>query len=224
MFINKAQESNTLEFSIKKTNLTKPNTQIEHERSKTQTPESKTNLTNKNIFFKEEKNIFGDKSRTKEVTLIKTLQNEKKIEQVRIFGNLKIQLEQTALRKIKPRLNNQKKKKILAKHVVLQSLSKIRTKESLINFFIFLSMPWKNFIKIYLQEHFLRHLFIRPLKNPYPLMHERQFIYESIDNPENFLTNIKFSTNIIKNFCKGIVNFVVLFYDDLLKKKLIPAQ
>ena len=126
-------------------------------------------------------------------------------------------------RKFKPRMNNKKKKSLLQRCEILKKLSLIRTKDALINFFIFLNKSWKLFMKIYLKNFFLIHLFIRPLKNPFPLMRQRQFIYDSIDNPENFLSNIHFSTNIIKNFCKGVVNFVIIFYEDLERINLLPS-
>ena len=191
---------------------------------KTNNSSSTKTIIKKNDFFEEKKNIYVKTSiQTDPIIQMEDSSPSKKLNN-RIFDSKKIQFKFSLLRKIKPRLSNQKKKKVLSKYKLLNKLSKIRTKESLINFFIFLSESWKDFIKCYLQKYFIIHIFIRPLKDPIPLMRERQFIYDSIDNPENFLSNLKFSTNIIKNFCKGIVNFVILFHDDLIKYNIFPKE
>ena len=197
--------------------------------------QSNLKTTNPTSFYSKEtlrkENIFFQKKSTLDVTtqVISSQQNsnenDKQKEPFRRKSLTDFEaFKQKYLRKIKPRMNNKKKREILKKNDILRKLSCIRTKEALINFFIFLNAPWKNFIKDYLKKHFLRHLFIRPLKDPFSLMRQRQFIYDSIDNPENFLSNNQFSTNIIKNFCKGIVNFVIIYSDDLRLQQIVLIE
>ena len=81
---------------------------------------------------------------------------------------------------------------------------------------------WKNFIKFYLTRCLIFHLSIRQLKNVSELMRHRQNLFDSLHEPELLISKINFSNNLIKNFCKGISNYVIMFYDDLIEQKMIP--
>lgn len=75
----------------------------------------------------------------------------------------------------------------------------------------------KNFLLEYIEKCFIIHLHLRPLNNKINIMTHREVIFRAISDPEILNGNMKFANNLVKNFCKGVINFVVLFFDDLVK-------
>lgn len=126
------------------------------------------------------------------------------------------------LKRYRPRMNQKKRKVILQIDPWIYKLFHCRSKSKLITVFLKLPKQYKDFIKIYLEKCFILHLHLRQIKNLFQLMEHRQSIYAAIDDPEILQGNMKFKNNMVKNFTKGVVNFIVLFYEDLKKIKLLP--
>jgi hypothetical protein len=127
------------------------------------------------------------------------------------------------LKRYRPRMNQKKRKGILQMDPWIYKLFHCRSKSNLITLFLKLPKQYKDFIKIYLEKCFLLHLHLRQIKNLFQLMEHRQSIYTAIDDPHILNGNMKFKNNMVKNFSKGVVNFIVLFYEDLKGIKLLPS-
>lgn len=119
------------------------------------------------------------------------------------------------LKKYRPRMNQKKRRIILRLHPWFSRLFNCSSKTNLISVLSVLPGPYRNFVKLYLRRFFLMHVHLRQIKNLFQLMSHRQSIYNAVDQPEILRGNMKFKNNMVKNFCKGVVNFVVLFYEDL---------
>lgn len=119
------------------------------------------------------------------------------------------------LKKYRPRMNQKKRKVILQLHPWFFRIFNCSSKASLILVLSQLPGPYKDFVKLYLRRFFLMHVHLRQIKNLFQLMSHRQSIYNAVDQPEILRGNMKFKNNMVKNFCKGVVNFVVLFYEEL---------
>ena len=146
-------------------------------------------------FFKKKININFDKLKEKNMKLLKTLR--------RIIGR-------------------EKRKKILKEYPILRLFWNCTSKIQLMQIFEQVDSKWKNFIKFYLTRCLIFHLSIRQLKNVSELMRHRQNLFDSLHEPELLKSKINFKNNLIKNFCKGISNYVIMFYDDLIEQKMIP--
>ena len=126
------------------------------------------------------------------------------------------------LKRFRPITNRDKRRKILRLYPVLEKLFKCSSKNKLVEILICLSEKYKTLIRTYLKRCFILHLHLRQIKEISGLMANRQTIYDIIDTPELLKGNMSFANNLVKNFCKGIVNFVVLFYEDLKKENFLP--
>lgn len=118
--------------------------------------------------------------------------------------------------------NRTTRKKIYKRYSFLKQLSLCNSKNKLVLLFKKLPEQWKAFLRFYMTECFIKHLFIRQIKNCSGLFGKRRLFYEAIDDPTVIQNNAHFGNNLIKNFCKGICNFVAMFYGDLRKNGLIP--
>jgi len=152
-------------------------------------------------------------------------ENSKKIAELSI-GSLKKHRDKiiSNLKRHRPRMSQKKRKVILEKDPWIKKLFQCRSKSNLISIFLKLPEIYKEFIKIYLEKCFLLHLHLRQIKNLFQLMEHRQCIYNAIDDPQILLGNMKFKNNMVKNFAKGVVNFIVLFYEDLKRIHLLPTK
>ena len=119
-------------------------------------------------------------------------------------------------------IGREKRKKLLKKYLILRLLWNCTSKIKLMQIFEQINSKWKKFIKFYLGRCLIFHLSIRQLKNVSEIMRHRQNLYDSIENPQLLINQFNFTNNLIKNFCKGISNSVIMFYDDLIKNKMIP--
>ena len=126
--------------------------------------------------------------------------------------------------KLKKISNRKNRNLIIKKYYFLGQMSKCNSKTGLYEILSSISRKWKNFIKFYLRNCFIRHLHIRQIKKISELMRQRQFFYDALDDPELLTLKVKFDNNIIKNFCIGICNFVIMFYSDLIEQEIIPAS
>lgn len=130
--------------------------------------------------------------------------------------------EVAQLKRYRPIMNREKRKKLLKKYSGLSRLFNCKSKNKLIQILGGLGREIRVLIKVYLRRHFLFHLHLRQIKDISGLMKNRQMIYEAVDSPEILLTNCTFSNNLIKNFCKGFVNFVIMFYEDMKVRYSFP--
>ena len=128
------------------------------------------------------------------------------------------------LKHLRKNIMREEKKKILLKYPLLNRFSKCNSKVGLIRIFHNLSEKWKRLIKMYMERCFITHLHIRQMKDFSELMSQRQNIYEALDYPELLISKINFGNNLVKNFCKGLTNFVVMFLDELIKEGFIKRS
>lgn len=112
-------------------------------------------------------------------------------------------------------MNRENRKKLLEKYSGLWKVFQCKSKNKFIEILRGLEKYIRRLLKDYLRHHFLFHLHLRQIKDISGLMKNRQMIFEAIDDPEILDSNCTFSNNLIKNFCKGFVNFVLIFYEDL---------
>ena len=123
-----------------------------------------------------------------------------------------------------PKLDRGLRKHILRKYPSLKKLFHCTSKYQLRNILFELPSDIKKILQRYMQQCFIFHLHIRPISDINQLLKQRKVIYEAISNPDVLNGNKSFGNNLIKNFCKGVVNFVVTFYHDLVKKRLLQSD
>ena len=136
------------------------------------------------------------------------------------FNSLKKQ-NFDSLKDHRRKINQKKRKKLIKESKILKLFWNCTSKIQLMHIFKIMSKKWKEFLRYYLGPSFIFHLAIRQLKNVSELMSHRQNLFDSLNEPELLITKINFTNNLIKNFCKGVANFVIMFYEDLVKQKMI---
>lgn len=166
-------------------------------------------LSNPSREFSSEENLIEDESS------FNPLQKKTKI----FIKNKSQQLKQ--LKMLRRITNRKKRRKILMQYPLMSRFSSCNSKIELVRIFQNLSVKWKRLIKMYMERSFLMHLHIRQIKDFSELMAQRQNIYDSLDEPEILILKVNFGNNLVKNFCKGLTNFVVMFYEDLLEQGFI---
>lgn len=117
-----------------------------------------------------------------------------------------------------------KRQKILGKYPFLYSLYICKSKSKMIQILRFIQLEWKHFLIFYLTRCFTLHLLIRQIKNYRILLRYRQTLLNALDNPDLINQYLPFSSNLIKNFCKGVCNFVFMFFDGLVVNGFIPKS
>jgi hypothetical protein len=75
-----------------------------------------------------------------------------------------------------------------------------------------------------MEHYYIIHLHVRQIKQFSKLMNYRWLFYEAIDDPGVFKSNTSVGNNIIKNYCKGVVNFVCLFRHELKECGLLDLD
>lgn len=131
------------------------------------------------------------------------------------------------LLQMKPfRLKNSRnrRKTLLQKFPFLFRLFKCISKRELVRILHSLSEQNKRLLQAYMQHYFVIHLHVRQIKYFAKLMNHRHLFFQAIADPELLRTNTSVGNNIIKNFCKGIVNFVCVFQSQLVQSKLLDIQ
>lgn len=118
--------------------------------------------------------------------------------------------------------NRSKRIKLIKAYPFLKALSNCNSKIQMKTIFVSLTPQWKRFLRFYLSKCFIYHLFIRQIKNLKLLMQCRNRLFEALDDPEMINSKLPFTSNLVKNFCKGVSNFVVMFYEELRKEGIIP--
>lgn len=120
-----------------------------------------------------------------------------------------------------PKMNRGLRKSILKKYPDLRRLFYCTSKYQLRNILSGLCGDLRRLLREYMRKCFIFHLHVRPISNISELLKQRTVIFEAISNPNVLCGNKSFANNLIKNFCKGVVNFIVLFYHDLVSRNLI---
>jgi hypothetical protein len=75
-----------------------------------------------------------------------------------------------------------------------------------------------------MERCFLVHLHLRQIKDFYELMQHRQNIYDALEDPESLEQGVNFANNLVKNFCKGLVNFIVMFFEELIECNMLEEK
>ena len=125
------------------------------------------------------------------------------------------------IKKLRKIMDRKKRSQILIDYPILLKISNCAAKIDFINILESLSQRWKKLFKFYMTKCFLIHLHIRQVKFTKELLLQRQNIYEAIDFPDSLNFKLSLKNNLIKNFCKGFVNFVILFFEDLINEEFI---
>ena len=126
------------------------------------------------------------------------------------------------LKKHRRKITRKKRRKLIGQYPILKLFWNCTSKMKLMRIFNQLNKIWKNFVTFYLERCYIIHLSIRQLKDVSELMRYRQNLYDSLKDPQLLLNRVHFKNNLIKNFCKGLSNFFVTFYEELISEKMIP--
>lgn len=176
-----------------------------------QSENSENSVTHINKNKKSEKKIHGCLQNLNKITIFKNTKN---------ISDNQNKIDFKHFRKV---TNRKKRKSLKRKYPFINLLSKCNSKIKMFHIFKEISSEWKSFLKLYLTNWFILHLHVRQIKNISDLMKHRQNIFNSLDDPELLITKLNFSNNLIKNFFKGISNFFVMFYDELVEFFMIPG-
>lgn len=120
--------------------------------------------------------------------------------------------------------NRKTRKRVLQKFPTLLKLSKCNSKLTMVKVYETLSSKWKHILRLYMTRCFIFHLHVRQIRDFTLLFRQRHALYLAIDSPSVLMQSINFSNNLVKNFCKGFTNFVVMFYEDFLQHDLLPPS
>ena len=123
-----------------------------------------------------------------------------------------------------PKITRAKRNRILHNHIYFRKLYKCTSKYNFRNILISLPEKYKLLIKKYIRDFFLIHIHLRPIGDVSQLMLRRNAFYEAVSEPESLIGNKSFANNLIKNFCRGMVNFFMIFYDQMIGLKMIPRS
>ena len=170
---------------------------------------------NSNLTPKTKLELLGKKNTSKESISSQSFLNVKNKKRDSLFQKLKTFI---------PKINRKTRKEILKNYPPLNKMFYCTSKYQFRNILFELSPKYKKLLREYISKCFIYHLHMRPINDISQLMKQRKLIYEAVSNPELLNGNKSLANNLIKNFCKGIVNFIVLFYDDLVKKGFLPIK
>ena len=120
--------------------------------------------------------------------------------------------------------SRRQRQNILKKYSFLRDLFMCKSKSKMHQIFMSIPTEWKEFLTFYFTKCLTKHLLIRQIKDYRILLRYRQTLFEAIENPDLIKDSLPFTSNLVKNFCKGVCNFVVMFYRDLAKNSLIPRS
>ena len=112
-------------------------------------------------------------------------------------------------------INRKLRKQVLKDYPILKKFYFCSSKGGLIKIINNLPTQWKTLIKMYLRRFFLIHVHLRKMKNESEFKSYRTLFYEMLNDTELLKKNNKINNNIVKNFSKGIVNFVLMYYNQL---------
>ena len=132
------------------------------------------------------------------------------------------EMKELDIKKFRKITNRKTRRQVLRKYPTLLSLSKCNSKLSMVKIYETLSPKWKRLLRIYMSKSFILHLHIRQIRDFSLLFRQRHALYKAIDSPSVLMESINFSNNLVKNFCKGFTNFVVMFFEDISNNNLLP--
>lgn len=125
------------------------------------------------------------------------------------------------LRPLRGTINRKMRTRVLHQYPILKKIAKCNAKMQLVKIFSSLSRRWKKLIRCYLERCFLMHLHLRQIKQIGELMRNRQNIYDALEDPELLNNQVNFGNNLVKNFCKGLANFVIRFVNELVSEGML---
>jgi hypothetical protein len=115
-----------------------------------------------------------------------------------------------------PKPDRKMRKRLFRKNKDLKSLYYSHSKWEFREVLLKLPTRYKSFLKMYICKWFVEHLHLRPIKNIPEYLSKRQVLYEVIDEPNLLTRKRSFPNNLVKNFCRGVINFIVVFREDLI--------
>lgn len=125
------------------------------------------------------------------------------------------------LRPLRGTIHRKQRTRVLHRYPILKKIANCNSKMQLVKIFSSLSSKWKRLIRSYLERCFLMHLHLRQIKQIGELMRNRQNIYDALEDPEILNNKVNFGNNLVKNFCKGLANFVIRFVHDLIREGML---
>ena len=113
------------------------------------------------------------------------------------------------------RINRTLRKEIIFNNKILKRLYTCNSKINLCHILDHLDETFKDLMRNYLKKFFIFHAHLRKMKNLKEFLSFRQCFFESIDDSSILKNNVLIQNNVIKNFCKGLLNYILIFYKDL---------
>jgi hypothetical protein len=123
-----------------------------------------------------------------------------------------------------PKATRAKRKQIFKSYPILKKLFYCTSKYQLQNILFELPFQFKVLLQEYMSKCFIFHVHMRPINNISQLLLQRNVIFNAIMDPQILNGNKSFANNLVKNFCKGMVTFLVLFYNQLVANKRFPPK
>lgn len=118
-------------------------------------------------------------------------------------------------------VNRKKRQKLLDNNLFLKKITVCNSRSLLASYISETTNEWKNLLKKYIKDWLIFHLHLRQIKNFKKLMSHRQFLFESIDDPDILNDGLGLENNMIKNFCKGFVQYIAMYQDELIQEGFI---
>ena len=176
--------------------------------------------------FKNE-NIESQNSKLKQIMFKNSPSQKSKKNLMKMKTSYLIKNRQKKIEKLKcyrPIMSRTKRRKIIKVYPMIKRISKCNSKIELIRIFTSLTKKWKKLIKKYMERCFLIHLHLRQIKDFSELMFHRQNIYDALEDPIILESRVNFANNLVKNFCKGLTNYIVMFFDELIETGFIDKK
>ena len=217
-----------INFSSKSSSSSEQKLFAEHQKKKTKQSNMSKNENkiiieeSQNVKNQDSENINNQNNQTPNAELESTGIKRISTRTAHLIKNRQKNMEN--LKMFRPNFSRNKRKKILKIYPMLKRIACCNSKTELIKIFTNLSARWKKLVKKYMERCFLIHLHLRQIKNFSELMQQRQNIYDALDDPSILENGVNFANNLVKNFCKGITNFVVMFYDELKEYQLLEKR
>lgn len=145
--------------------------------------------------------------------------NSKKLQNTTNKNKQKIDTN-TKLKSFLPKLNRKRRQYLLVKNNHLQKIYYSTSKHKFIKILMELPQKYKMFLKKYLRDWFIFHIHMRPIENIRKVLAKRTVLYDAIDDPRILKSKKGFPNNLIKNFSRGVVNFIVIYENELAANKI----
>ena len=113
------------------------------------------------------------------------------------------------------RIKRELRSYVLSNYPIVKQIYYCSSKAQMIGILNKLNTYWKELLKVYLSRFFLLHVHLRRRKNAKDFIKFRQLFFEMIDDSSILERQNHVHNNLIKNLCKGIVNFLLVYFDFL---------